>query len=91
MLDGGCTQFGGQFLVHQFACSAVVAEDTDLDQAVGVEGSVDFLAHAGRQAIAANEDDGAEMVGLSAVFAALGRGEFNLGHGPYYRGRTKEA
>ena len=44
-----------------------------------------------RQAIAANEHDGTEVMGLGAVFAALGGGEFNLRHGPYYRGRTKEA
>ena len=90
VLHSGGIQIGRQFLVHEFARSAVVAENANFDQAVCIQCSVDFLAHVGGEAIAAHHDYRGEMVRIGTVCPALGRWEFNMGHGPYYRGRMKE-
>jgi hypothetical protein len=85
VLDGGCVEFGGQLLVHQLARHAVIVENAHLDQAMGVQGGVDFLLDRRGESIAADQDDGVQVVGIGALFPALGGSQLNLGHGPYYR------
>lgn len=84
VLHGGGVQLGRQLLVGEFARGAVVAQYADFDEAVGVEGGVHLFAHSVGQAVGANVDNGVEVVRLGAVGPALGRGQFNLGHGAYY-------
>ena len=91
MLHGGGVELSGEFLVDQFARGAIVAKNADLDQAVGVEGGVHLFLDGRGQAVAADQDHGVQVVGISAVESALGGSELNLGHGPYYRGRKKSA
>jgi 23S rRNA (uridine2552-2'-O)-methyltransferase len=67
-------------LEHGFAGRTVIGKHTYLDQAVGVEGGVDLLDDVGGQAVAADQDDGIKMVGLSAVNLALGGSQLNLRH-----------
>lgn len=81
MLDGGCLQLVGQRLEHGLAGWAVVAEHSDLDQAVGLERCVHLLFDGGGQSVSANENDGIEMVRLGAVHLALCGRELDLGHG----------
>ena len=64
---------------------ALASQHADLDQAVCVEGGVHFLAHAIGQAVGADVHNGVQMVRLCALFSALGRGKFNLGHGRIIR------
>ena len=80
VLDGRSVEFSGQLLVHQLARGAVIVENTHLDQAMGVEGGVNFLLDGGGEAIAANQDHGVQVVGSGALFPALGRSQLNLGH-----------
>jgi 23S rRNA (uridine2552-2'-O)-methyltransferase len=91
VLDRRCAQIGGQLVVHLLARRTVIVEHADLDEAVGIQGGINFLLHRRGQAVAANEDHGIQVVGFSTVFAALGRSQLNLGHGPYYRASQKEA
>lgn len=51
---------------------------------MGVERGVNFLLDGGREAIATNQDNRVQVVGVGAVFPALGGSQLNLGHGPYY-------
>ena len=80
VLDWRSIQLVSELAVNGFAVSAVVAENTNFDQTVRIKRQVDFFLHSGGQAIAANQDHRVEMVGFSAVFAALGGGELYLGH-----------
>jgi hypothetical protein len=70
----------GQLGKHRFARGAVVAEDAHLDQTMGIECSVGFLAHGGGQAVAADSDHRVEVVRGGAVFASLGGGQNEGGH-----------
>jgi hypothetical protein len=81
VLHWGRTKVGGQLLVHRLACSAVVAEDANLDQAMCIQSGIDFFLYGGGQTIAANQNHGVQMVGLGTLFPALGWGKFNLRHG----------
>jgi 23S rRNA (uridine2552-2'-O)-methyltransferase len=45
--------------------------------------------HGGREAVAADQDHGIEVVGVGAVCAALGGRQLDLGHGPYYLNHMK--
>jgi 23S rRNA (uridine2552-2'-O)-methyltransferase len=80
VLDGRSVELLGQGLEHGFAGDAVIIEDADFDQPVGVEGHVDFFFDVAGQAIATDHDDGVQVVGFGAVFLALGRSQLNLGH-----------
>ena len=62
----------GEFGEHGFARGAVVAEDADLDQTMGIERGVGFLAYGGGQAVAADGHHRVEVVRSGAVLAALG-------------------
>ena len=89
VLDRGSVEFVGKLLVDLIARGAIVVEDADLDEAVCIQGRVNFFLPGGCEAIAADHDHGVEMVGVGAVFPALGGSQLNLGHGPYYLGRTQ--
>jgi hypothetical protein len=52
---------------------------------MGVQGGVDFLLDRRGESIAADQDDGVQVMGIGALFPALGGSQLNLGHGPYYR------
>ena len=80
MLDRGCIEFISQCLKHGLACCAVIRENADLDQAVGVQGGISFLFDGGCESIATDHDNGVKVVGFGAVFFALCRGQLNLGH-----------
>lgn len=85
VLDGRCVHLVGQGLEHLLAFAAVIVENTDLDQAMGVECCVNFLLDIGSQTIGADHDDRVQVVRFGAVFLALGRGKLYLSHGQYYR------
>jgi 23S rRNA (uridine2552-2'-O)-methyltransferase len=80
VLDRCRAEFVGKRLEHFFALQAIVAENADFDQAVGLEGPIDLLAHRRREAVIADHDDGVEVVGFGAMRLALGDGEFDAGH-----------
>lgn len=58
VLDGGRIQLVGQRLEHGLAGRTVVAEYSDLDQAMSLECCVDLLFDGGSQPVSANENDG---------------------------------
>lgn len=80
MLDGRGIEFVGQCLENRFASGPVIGLDPDLDQAVGIEGSVDFFRDSSGQAVGADHHDRVEMVRFSALIFALGRGKLYLSH-----------
>ena len=82
VLDGRRVEFGCEGLKQLFAAGAVVRLNTHFDQAVGVEGRVDFFLDTGGQAVRANHHDGVQVVRISAVVFALGRGKLYLSHSP---------
>ena len=71
----------GQLLVHRLARRAVVVEHAHLDQAMGGERGIDLFLHGGREAVPSDQDHGVQVVGIGAVFPALGRGQLDLRHG----------
>ncbi len=71
--DAG-TQFIGQLLQHGGSGVAVIDMGADFDEAMGVEGCIDFADHGGRQAIRSNGNHRLQVVGLGAKLAALGGG-----------------
>jgi hypothetical protein len=64
------------------AAGAIVGEDADLDQAVGVERGLDLAPHGVGRAVVADRDDGVEVMRLGAFLLALGAGEEEGGHAP---------
>ncbi len=80
MLDRRRTEFFGDRLKHALASRAVIGENTDFDQAMGVQGGIDFFFHVGRQAVIADHDNGVKVVGLGAVNLALGGSQMDLRH-----------
>ena len=62
---------GSFLLLLAVGTTARAAEIADLDQTMGIECSVHFLLNGSGQAIAADEDNGVQMVGFGAVFPAL--------------------
>jgi len=70
-----------QGLEHVLAAGPVVRQNTDFDQAVGIERTIDFFLDAFCQTVGANHDNRVEVVRISAVIFALGRGEDYFGHG----------
>jgi len=81
VLDGRGVQLVGQGLEQAVAGTSVIAQHTDLDQAMGVEGGVDFALHGVGQALLPDHDDGFEVVRQRAVLLALGGRELNGRHG----------
>ncbi len=90
VLNGGGVQLIGQALQHGFSGQAVVSVNPHLDQAVRIQGMVDFLDDGLAQALGPNHDDGVEVVGLGAVFFANGGGEDDCRHTGYYPSLTRE-
>lgn len=80
MLNGCCIQFVGQRLKHGVTCSAVIAENADLNQSMGIERRIHFFFDIGRQAIASHQNHGIQVVCFGTVFFALGGRELYLGH-----------
>ena len=80
VLDRGCIELFRQGLEHFVTGYAVVRKHTDLDQSVGVQGSVDFFFYVGSQAIATDQNHGVQVVGFSAVFFALSGCQLDLRH-----------
>ena len=80
MLDGCGVQRIGQLLIHLLACGAVVVEDAHLDESMGLECGIDLLLNGGRKSVATDQDHGVQMVGIGAVFPALGGSQLNLRH-----------
>ena len=89
VLDGRGAEFIGQGLEHGFAGDAVVREHADFDQAVGVEGGVNFFFNVNGQAVATDHDHGVQVVRLGAVDFALGGGKLNMGHAGIIRAMKK--
>jgi hypothetical protein len=65
---------------------ALVGRGLDLDEFVRPERAVDFGNHGLREALVADDDDGGEVVGFGAQFAAAGGG-----HGWHRRIMTRFA
>ncbi len=82
VLNRRCVEFIRQSLEHVFATRPVVRQNTDFDQAVGIERAVDFFLDAVGQTVGANHDNRVEVMRISAVIFALGRGEYYFGHVP---------
>lgn len=80
VLNGRGIELVGQGVKHGVPRSAVVGKDANLDQSMGVQGSVGFLFDGGGESVATDHYDGVEVMGFGAVFFALGRGQLNLGH-----------
>ena len=90
VLDGRGAELVGQLGEHGFACGTVIAQHTDFDQAVGIQGRFGFLDDGRGQPIAADHDDGIEVVGIGAKNFALGRCELYLGHPRIIPARTQK-
>lgn len=80
VLNGRGIELVGQGLKHGFARGAVVGKDANLDQSMGVQGSVGFLFDGGGEPVTTDHHDGVEVMGFGALFFALGWGQLNLGH-----------
>ncbi len=80
MLNGRGIKLVGQGVKHDFPRGAVVGKYANLDQSMGVQGSVGFLFDGGSKPVTADHHDGVEVMGFGALFFALGRGQLNLGH-----------
>lgn len=80
VLDGRGVEFVGQGLKHGFPRCAVVGEDANFDQSMGVQGSVSFLFDGSGEPVTTHHNDGVEVMGFGTMFFALGRGQLNLGH-----------
>ena len=72
----GLAQLGEE----RFAGGAVVGEDTQLDETVGVERRLDLSPHRGRRPLVADGDDGIEVMRLGALLLALGGAESKGSH-----------
>jgi hypothetical protein len=48
---------------------------------MGIQGGIDFFLHRGGSGHLHRHDHGVEVVGIGAVFPALGGSQLNLGHG----------
>ena len=73
-------KFIGQAGKHLFAGSAVIGKNPDFDQAVRVQGGVNFFLDVGRQTVAADHDHRIQVVRFGPVDFALGRCELDEGH-----------
>lgn len=80
MLNWSGTQLVGKRQEHGFARRPIVGKHADFDQAVRMERRVDFFLDVGTEAVAADQYDGVEMVGFSAVNLALGWSQLNKRH-----------
>jgi hypothetical protein len=65
-------------LEHLVARAPVVAEHADLDEAVGEEIDIDLVKHGRCEAVAADHDDGVEMMRFRAQRTPLSGGELKL-------------
>lgn len=81
MLNWCSIEFFTQGLQHNFTCAAVVRENTDFDQAMGIQRCIGFFFDGRGQSIATDHHDRIEMVSVGALFFALGRSQMNQGHG----------
>lgn len=87
VLHGGCVEAVGQRGQDGFAIVARIAEHADLDECVRGQRGVNFALHGRGKPVAADDDNGVEVMCLRPQFAALGRGEGDLRHtGAYYPG-----
>jgi len=73
MLYGSGAQFGADLFKIGEAVFTAVAINADLDQFVSRQIDVDFLEDCLGEAILGNGNDGIQVVGTSAQFAALDR------------------
>jgi hypothetical protein len=62
---------GADFLQY-FLALVAVGVHAHLDEIVALEGAVDLGKHAGGEAVAADDDDGVELVGAAFQLLALG-------------------
>jgi hypothetical protein len=60
---------------------SVIRKNTNLDQAVGVEGGIGFFFDGVSQAAATDHDHRVKVMGFGAVHFALRGGELDMGHG----------
>ena len=80
VLDGGGAELVCQCLEHGFARHPVIRENTNFDQAMGVECAIDFFFDIGGQAVIAHHHDRVQVVRIGTVNFALGGGQLNMGH-----------
>jgi hypothetical protein len=80
VLDRGGVELVGQRLQHGVAGEAVVGENADLDQAVGLERRVGLFFYGRGEPVSTDHDDRIQVVSFGAVHLALGRGKLNGGH-----------
>jgi 23S rRNA (uridine2552-2'-O)-methyltransferase len=80
VLDGRRTELVAQLGVHGLSGFAVVTEHADLDQAMGLECRVGLFENGRREPVAADHDDGIEVVRIGPIDLALGGGEVNSWH-----------
>jgi 23S rRNA (uridine2552-2'-O)-methyltransferase len=86
VLDRGRIQFVRQGLKDLFASSPVVGLHPHFDEAVRIERRIGFFLDGIGQAVGANHHDRVEVMSLSPVFFALGRGKLYLSHAPIIGG-----
>lgn len=80
MLNRCGAEFIGQGLKHGFAGSAIIRENTDLDESVRVQGGIGFFFDRGGEPVTTNHDHRVKVMRFGAVFFALGGGQLNLRH-----------
>jgi hypothetical protein len=80
----------GELCKHGLARSAIVAQNPDFDQAMGVQCRFGFLDDSRSQAIAPDHDDRIQVMGIGAKNFALGRCELYLGHPRIIPARTQK-
>ena len=90
VLDRCCVELFCQLSKDGFALSTVVAQHTDLDQPMGIQGGFGFFDDGRGQSVASNHDDWVKVVGIGAKNFALGRCELYLGHPRIIPARTQK-
>jgi hypothetical protein len=81
VLNWGRIEVVGQGLKHGLARHAVIRKNTNLDEAVGVQGGIGFFFDGVGQTAATDHDHGVEVMGFGAVHFALRGGKLDMGHG----------
>jgi hypothetical protein len=90
VLNGRSIELVCQLDKDRLACSTVVTQNSDFDQAMGIQGRFGFFDDSWRQTISPDHDDGIQVVGIGAKDFALGRCELNLGHPRIIPARTQK-
>lgn len=64
MLNRRCVELIGQRCKHFFAFVAVVTQDANFDQAMGIERHIGFFEDGGCESVVADHDHGVKVMGF---------------------------